>query len=298
MRSMNLLASRLRVKITVSLGLALFILGGINASATQYTINLSGTNPNTFGVDPPTNNVGGTGQPNWLDVPAGTGGTGGTMYVGQINNKVTDATYNVITSMKYNGAMQGYNDASASVSTYNGGTSFSTQSGAGMTVSQLPTVTINSVTYYEVVIDFKIANAESSTGCVLDQLKIYAGNPGVSISSTTNLSSLGTKLFDLGNNSIKVSAIQNTSNISQLGIYIPTSDFVGISGTKAYYVWTDITGLTASNDQVNVAWDSADNGLSVTVAPEAHTVWGGLSIGLLLCGGYIRKRFVKAKAAC
>ena len=280
---MKLMGLRIRLGVGGTLLLVALLCAGTKAKASSFTLDLSGT------VASPVSNVGGTGNPNFTTIAGSTG----SAYFQQLNDNTSSQTYQVMSSLgtgsdptngiaaAKSGTIQGYNDT--------GSTSFTTSKvGAAVTLNDLPKVKIGATTYYEIAVDFKIVTSPVAEQPVFTMLQIYANaTAGIDINQISQLSTLGTKIYDLGSNTLKISAIQSTSNISQMGIYIPVSAFGALSGTTSVYAFTQITGMSGANDAVHFAWEPADS----NTTPEAQTVWGGVSIALILTIGMIRRHY-------
>lgn len=205
----------------------------------------------------------------------------------------SSSTYNEIAKLNGGGTgtVQGYNCSVAAEFD-------ASKAGKAITLSQMAKVTIGSTSYYQVLLDVK--GNTGSNGPTFNQLQVYASSIANfdAHSNASNFSQLlasGTLAYDLGNNTLQVTKLGPTSNKTQFALYIPESKFGTFASSPAstnVYVYLNATGMQ-NNKDLNIG---VDPGQSTT--PEAHTVWGGISIGLILGIGFVRRRLAKPAPAC
>ena len=104
-------------------------------------------------------------------------------------------------------------------------------------ISDLRATTINGTAYYGFVVDINEPNGGGKSTISLDGLKIFT-SPTLQNSTSTDSKgvfngSLGTLVFDLGNNSLRYNDQQHGSGSGDLDIFIPVADF-GNAGKNDY----------------------------------------------------------------
>ena len=254
-------------KIIILITAICLLLGANQAEATVYTLDCTPGSGATV-------SAGGPSAALYTEFANGAGsGVYTRMYAVQSPGSTTSA--------------QGYNDDVHS--------QFDQKNGVGTPATQiqdLPLVTVGGVQYLQISCDFG-----SSTSLTINQVKIWTNSVSTINQSTfSGLSSaLGATLYDLGANSINVTNIAKGSGDANIVINIPYALFPG-DHTKYVYIWTDWTNM-AGGGFAEVAYDKGLTAVGPGT-PEAHTVWGGLLMGFVLIGGFVKNRFFKTKLAC
>ncbi|MEI6349730.1 MAG: hypothetical protein WCP06_01330 [Verrucomicrobiota bacterium] len=173
-------------------------------------------------------------------------------------------------------------------------------------LADLPVITIkDAVTlvetqYVQVTIDLN-QNQSGANQIKLLDFRVYVNsdpnntNTPVYVNNAANLSQLGRLAYGMSLSGTDTNQIIMTpksgSGTTDFQIDIPLSYFrwPGINNTDNLYFWM-------SYDQNNGGYEELGyyKGATATygsVVPEAQTVWGGVSIGVLLLGGFLRRRF-------
>ena len=131
---------------------------------------------------------------------------------------------------------QGYNS-----STGNFDTQREPQWNHEIQLQDLRATTIGGIAYYGFVVDINEPNAKSTSWISLDGLKIFVSS---TLQNSTSVDgngffngSLGTLVFDLGDNSVRYNDQQRGSGSGDLNIFIPVSLFDGFLPTDYIYMY-------------------------------------------------------------
>lgn len=148
-------------------------------------------------------------------------------------------------------------------------------------LSQIPEVTINGVAYRQFLLDINQTNSNPLLS--LDSLQIYQGNTGSL--TTTTLSDLGTKVYDMGSsNWIKLNYSLNAgSGQGDMYANIPNSVF----GTGTYVYLYSSFGANYPNNDGYEEWATVGPSTAPPV-PEPSTVLL-VGAGLICLAGLRRK---------
>ena len=110
-----------------------------------------------------------------------------------------------------------------------------------ITVGDLRATTIGGIDYYGFVVDINEPNNGNTAMISLDALKIYVSSSLQTSTSTDSNGyfngSLGTLVFDLGNNQLRYTDKQNGSGSGDVNIFIPVADFAGFKSTDYVYMY-------------------------------------------------------------
>ena len=146
-------------------------------------------------------------------------------------------------SIQANGVEQGYN---TSAGVFN--TKREPQFNHEIKVSDLVKVTINGTQYYSFLLDINEPNSAATSQISLDALKIYTSTTAGQ--TTTNLSSLGTKRFDLDlptDNYILYDDLNSGSGQADIAFFIPVASFAGASQNDYVYMYQSFGQHVAAN---------------------------------------------------
>jgi hypothetical protein len=123
--------------------------------------------------------------------------------------------------------------------------------------------------------------------------------PEIVVTSTNTLdtqlaaSGTGYKVYGLGSNSLLFYNVPNGSGNSDYTINIPLSWVVGSGTGDHVYIYMQYTGADGGFDELAIDKGITSNYGNTPLTPEAHTVWGGISIAAILAGAFIRRRLQK-----
>lgn len=158
-------------------------------------------------------------------------------------------------------------------------------------LTSIPIVTIGGTQYMRLNFD-----ANNTGGLTLTDFRMYVNNSGspVYVNSTSNLSSLGTLVYDFnagGSNTLTMTAFPSGSGTDNMSINIPVS-FILNQGfnlsTANVYFYANFTNTDGGFEEFAI-----DKSQPVTVAsllPEAQPIWGGAGMAALGLGGMVVAR--------
>jgi hypothetical protein len=110
-----------------------------------------------------------------------------------------------------------------------------------ITLGDLRATAINGTNYYGFVVDVNEPNGGNQAGISLDALRLFV-SPTIQTNTSVDASgffngSLGTKVFDLGNNQLKYTDAQHGSGSGDINIFIPVADFAGFKSSDYVYMY-------------------------------------------------------------
>jgi hypothetical protein len=166
-------------------------------------------------------------------------------------------------TIQANGTEQGYNTSNGVLDTKR-----VPQYTHDVKLSELVKVTINGVEYYSFLLDINEQNSASGAKISLDAMKIYTSPVGGQ--TTTNIDSLGTKVFDfdsLADNYIKYDDLNSGSGQHDIAFFIPVAGFVGSSPDDFVYLYLKFGGNSSPGFD-----GSADGGFEEVRVGDAQPV--------------------------
>jgi hypothetical protein len=170
-------------------------------------------------------------------------------------------------------------------------------------ITAIPIVTINGTQYMRLNFD-----ANNSGGLVLTDFRMYVNNSGSSVfvNSTSNLSNLGTLVYDFnagagGPNTLTMTAFPSGSGTDNMSINIPLSVVLGQGfnfNTANVYFFASFANTDGGFEEFAI--DKSQPVNIGSLMPEAQPVWGGGAMAVLGLGGMViarrRRRAADAKA--
>jgi hypothetical protein len=182
-----------------------------------------------------------------------------------------------------NGTEQGYNTSGSPVP-------FDDKVGSwthDLHYGDVPTVNIGGTDFKEFILD--INQTLSNPLLTLDEVHIFKSSVGSQ--TTTNVSSLGTSVYDLdagGDSSVELNAaLSSGSGQGDMRMYVPLSAFGSITDSTFLYLYCQFGVPQPSND----GFEEWAIRTPTPIVPLPHAAWAGLS-GLAAAGaaGLIRRR--------
>lgn len=150
-------------------------------------------------------------------------------------------------------------------------------------------VTVDGINYYEFLLDINQNKGGNSEFLSLDQLQIYFSTTGSL--TTTTLSGLGTKIYDLdfgADNWVKLNAeLSSGSGVGDMRFLLPTSLASSYSSDTYLYMYSQFGTNNASNDGFEEWGERGDGSTTTTPEPATMALMGMGLAGLL---GFRRKR--------
>lgn len=270
------MGKRILSPLAAFVGLSLTLVGA--ASAATYDIDIH----TPAGVGNPTTATIGNGA----FFKAQTGGSGSGVYTRMFAVDTNSTT------------QQGYN--------YDGGGAkpFDQKNGVGapyhVNLGVIPVVTIGGSPYLEWLYD----PGASVQNYQITDIRIYIQTDTsgaadtmtpVLVTTEANLGNLGTLVWSLGGDVLNVLNSNTGSGSGDMTINIPYSYFAGRSQYDNVYFYIKIENYTGGGYN-EFAYDKNVLITFANYTPEPATVWGGISAGALLIGGFARRRFFKKAA--
>lgn len=209
-------------------------------------------------------------------------------------------TYTDMFRVHANGTEQGYNYDGAST------VPLDQVSGVGLPhqlLTSIPVVTINGTQYMRLNFD-----ANNAVNLTLTDFRMYVNTSGspVLVTSTSNLSNLGTLIYDFnagGANTLAMSAFTSGSSTDDMSINIPLSLVLGQGfdlSTANVYFYASFTNANSGFEEFAIDKSQPTTvGAVSSLLPEAQPVWGGGAMAALGLAGVVvarRRRQVAGEA--
>lgn len=166
-----------------------------------------------------------------------------------------------------------------------------------ITLGDLRATAINGTNYYGFVVDVNEPNGGSQAGISLDGLKLFV-SPTIQNSTSVDSNgffngSLGSLVFDLGNNQLKYTDHQHGSGSGDINIFIPVADFAGFKSTDYVYMYQRWGNTDAS--QGGFEETAIRNGF--VPVPEMGTLFPVLGLMTAVLSTYVLRRRKMAELA-
>jgi hypothetical protein len=168
-------------------------------------------------------------------------------------------------SIQANGTEEGYNTSAGVFDTKR-----EPQWNHELTVGDLEQsrTTINGVDYYSFTLDVNEPNSDTKSLISLDALQLYASTK--SGQKTQNVSSLGTKIFDLDlptNNYILYDDANSGSGQADIAFFIPVSAFAGLSSSTIIYMYQHFGSYYSSEGTGTTQGGFEETRLAINIRP-------------------------------
>lgn len=217
---------------------------------------------------------------------SGSGSIGGALFSTTGIQPTGTGVFDPFLTVHSSGTEQGYNSSSQPFDTMR-----APQWNNELQVSDLRVTMIGGVAYYGFVVDINEPNGGTTTAISLDALRIWV-SPTLQNSTSTDASglfigSLGTLVFDLGNNSVRYDDQQHGSGSGDVNIFIPVSLFLNVDPDNYVYMYQRWSGTQGGFEETSVS--GASQPVPETPAP--------LPVIVLLAAVLLRQASKARKAA-
>lgn len=156
-------------------------------------------------------------------------------------------------------------------------------------LSEIPVVTIGEEDYYEFLLDINQTGQDKTLS--IDVLRFFTTPTAVDPADDyTDLTSVGTLRYDMdvgSDGNSKVYAAGIGSGIADMFAYIPTSAFVGASGSHYLYLYTEM-GATGGDYKANDGYEEWGVRTGGTYVPDAGSTASLLGVALLAMAAFRR----------